>query len=50
MLQGSITESYFKFRSKRVRISHPLPKSRKQKNEKASKAVNTGNCLYAIPL
>lgn len=45
VLQSSITESSFKFHSKRVRISHLLTKCRKQKNEKASKAVNTGNCL-----
>lgn len=42
VLQSSITESSFKFHSKRVRISHLLTKCRKQKNEETSKAVIQG--------
>lgn len=45
VLQSTITESSFKFQSKRVAISHLLTKCKKQKNEKASKANKTRNCL-----
>lgn len=46
-----ITESSLKFHSKRGQDQPPSHWCRKQKNERASEAVNRGNnCLYAIPL